>query len=408
MIRIVVFGGTGDVYLISALVEAFKKRHGRNDVELIIKNGHSYIAELFGVKYVTDDALISKAETDIALQRDYDNVIAEDRLFFAHPSFLRTNMRVDHLTTRSDVSQADMYKIILRIPPDVQLALPTIPAKPQIHGKVVVISDARSWPNLQPTFWPALATALSYAGWNVQVNNPRWSLRELFAHCMSAEWVIGPQCGVMSILTTGRFPCRKTFATPDIDGNAAFIFSTHTFPYGYVTKFSNEDYDVEEFKIAANTHGDLIEAIVNGSNSLRLWPHNPNPVTTVNVSLSPGDFLDRLAVLTVKRNRFPVEKRAAIERQYQRYVESRLRLKASMEIDELFDKLVNLHDEIFDLLERMVVSAIGEDSITIEDHIQAVRSNKIRIELKQAIDAACHAPYSETKSYYGEVQPKPV
>jgi hypothetical protein len=401
MIRIVALHGTGDCYLICSLVEAFQRHHGRGDVEVMIKEKYRCIAEMFGVRHSCDDKLIFRAETDATLQRDYDNVIADDRPFYAHPSFLRTNMRIDHLTTLPDVSQAAMYKILLRVPPDAPLSLPKIPQVEQESGKVVVIPHARSWPNTQPEFWPLLDRALREAGWNVCGNSPQWKLRQLFEECASAEWVIGVQCGVMSILVTGRFPCRKTFATPDVDHDKGFLFSERTFPYGYVTKFSNQDYDVEEFKIASNTHFALAQAIVGGSNALRLWPHDPRPVTTVAVPLSPGDFLDRLAVLTVKYGRFPQARRAAIEREFQRHNELRDRAGFSAEVDEMFGRLVELHSRTFDLLEGMVPAALGDGTMAVADHVEAVRLNKQRADLKREIDAATRSPYTEQKSYHG-------
>ena len=400
MINIVVLGGTGDVYLLSALFEAFRRTHNRN-AQLVVRDRYRCIADMFGVPYVVDDALITKAEADAVMHRDYDNVLADDRNFYAHPCFLRTNMRVDHLTTKPDVSQCDMYRTILRVPWEAPLALPKIPEVEKRPGKVVIIPEARSWPNLFPGFWSVLATKLSYADWNVQNNNGSgWSLKDLFRQCAEAEWVIGPQCGVMSILVTGRFPCRKTLASSNIDGSALYLFSTHTFPYAYVTKFSNQDYDVEEFKITADGQQALADVIVAGVNGLRLWPHDPAPVTTVSVPLAPGDFLDRLAVLTVKRTKFPLAKRAAIEREYQRHTELRVRLEAPPEVNGLFDRLVQLHSTNFDLLERMVPAAVENATMAVEDHVAAVRSNKERIEIKVAIDAACRSPYSEIKSYF--------
>jgi len=402
VINIVILGGTGDVYLLSALFEVFRQTHNR-DAVLVVRERYRCIPEMFGVPCVVDDGVINNAEVDIAMQRDYDNTFIDGRNFYAHPSFLRTQVRVDHLTTKPDVSQADMYKAILRVPWGATLALPKIPEVEQKPGKVVLIPDARSWPNLYPGFWGTLATKLSYAGWNVQNNNGSgWSLKQLFAHCAEAEWVIGPQCGVMSILVTGRFPCRKTLASCNIDGSGTFIFSTHTFPYAYVTKFSNHDYDVEEFKICADGQVELADTIVSGQNGLRLWPHDPGPACTINVSLSPGDFLDRLAVLTVKHARFTGAKRAAIERDYQRHRELRARANFGPHIDKLFDRLVRLHAETFDLLETMVPGAMADDTITPEAHVAAVKLNKVRVSLKREIDGVCRSPFTEQKSYYGE------
>jgi hypothetical protein len=407
MIKIVALHGTGDVYLLAALFDAFRRWHNR-DAELITKQKYGCIADMFGVPWSADDKLIAEAELNGAMQRDYENALINDRYFFAHPSFWRTNMRVDHLTTKTDVSQADMYKIILRIPPDTPLTLAKVPEVETERGKVVIIPDARSWPNLYPTFWEKLSNRLAH-NWNVKNNRVmNWSLAELLRQCASAEWVIGPQCGVMSILVTGRFPCRKTLATPAVDDNPAFRFSQRTFPYGYVTKFSNQDYDVEEFKIAADTHDDLIEAIVSGQNALRLWPHDPSPTASVMVPLMPGDFLDRLAVLTVKYAKFPPERRAAIMREYQRHTDLRDAQKYGPEIDRLFDELIEIHSTSYDLLQRIVPAALDAEApaeTLAEDHSEAIRLNKARVDIKLAIDAACRASYTDIKGYYDRQKP---
>lgn len=403
MINIVALHGTGDIYLLCALFDAFQRTHNR-DAKLVIREKYRCIAEMFpGVRFIMDDQLVNKGEADLVMQRDYDNVLVDGRCFFAHPTFLRTNVRIDHLTTKPDVSQADLYKCLLRINPDVPLALPTIKHPETKRGMAVIIPEARSWPNLHPDFWTNLSQRLSFAGWNVQNNkNSGWSLPELFRRCGEAEWVIGPQCGVMSILVTGRFPCRKTLATSDVDGR--WLFSQRTFPYAYVTKFSNQDYDVEEFKIGDANQEHLIDAIAGGANALRLRPHDPAPVLSVSVPLSPGDFLDRYAVLLVKRGRFPPEKRAAIEREFQRHAEQAIPLLSTAGLPELFDELAATHAAAFDVLERAVPSALESGTMEVEDHVAAIRLNRARVEIKRKIDATMRGPYGggEVKSYYGD------
>lgn len=403
MIRLVTIGGTGDAYLVCALVEAFKKHHNRDDVEVVGRSNYAVIADLFRVRYVADDAMVHKAESDHAMQHTYENVLLSDTMpFYVHPCFLRSEIRVDKLTTRPDASQADMYRMILRIPLDVPLALPEPPVATQAPDTVLLIPEAVSWPNTQPTFWAALAAALAEGGRQVLMNDPEWSLRELLIRCSAAEWVIGPQCGVMSMLVTGRFPCRKTLCSAAMnDGNKKLSFLTpETFPYAYVTKFSNHDYDVEEFEIRDDNHAELVAAVAGGSNARRLWPHDPRPVLTIQAPLAPGDFLDRLAVLTVKRACFTPERRAAIEREYQRYQALRGRtLPYSPQIIDLFTRMVDVHRATFELLERVVPDALA-GGMTPEDHVAAVRLNKERVDLKREVDAACRAPYSEVKSYW--------
>ncbi len=403
MNRLVVLGGSGDAYLVFALLAAYRRLHTRPDALVVVRARLAAVGDLFGLPYAIDDALVAQAEADHGLHGSYANEFGGDP-YYVHPCFVRTPVRVDRLTTRWEASQADMYRMILRLPFDEPLALPAHrgPGEYPVNSRsVVIITDSTSWPNTQPDFWNRLANALIAERWQVHVNDRREDLGTLLDRCRRAAWVIGPQCGVMSIVTTGQFQCRKTLATPNIDSNRRPEYlAAETFPYGYVTKFSNHDFDCEEFKISDHDHAELIQRIVHGANGQCLWPHDPSPVMTVQAPLAPGDFFDRLAVLTVKRDRFDPRRRAAIEREYQRLVEIRRQLPTPPEVDELFRRLVKLHGECYDLLARIVPQAVGAGELSTIGHVAAIRANKTRVELKQAIDAACHSPYSEVKDYY--------
>lgn len=356
------------------------------------------------VQVEVEDDLVRHAETNQAYQRSYDNNLLGGEVFYAHPSFMRSGVRVDQLTARADLSQADMYRMMLRLPPGTSLAKPKLPRVDIVPMTVLVIPAAVSWPNTQSSFWSRLVSAFqnNHTGWRVTELDSAWSLEELFMRCASSEWAIGPQCGVMSILATGQFPCRKTFATPSIDDNdSTDYWAEQTYPYGYVTKFAGEDHDVEEYKITNRNHAEVIAAILNGVNARRLWRHSPAPVTSVNVPLSPGDFLDRLAVLTVKHERFDSDKRALIEREYQRYVEARRYLNAGAAANRMYDGLLKIHRTSFDLLQRTVPRALSAGEMSAADHVEMIKLNRERVLLKNEIDAVCHAPYAEVKSYYG-------
>lgn len=405
MIRLVTLGGTGDCYMVCALLDAFRREHKRNDVEVVGPAKYATIAAMFGdVPYASDDDLVRQAEQSVDMQRTYENtLIAPNTTFYVHPCFLRSEIRVDKLTTKPDASQADMYRMLLRVPLEAPLTIPTrLPAPRKEPNAVLLIPEAVSWPNTQPEFWTRLAISLRGAGRAVVANDPKWSLAELFEIAAGTDWVIGPQCGVMSILVTGRFPCRKTLASPILnDENKKLSFlSPRTFPYAYVTKFSNADYDVEEFEITNDNHAEMVAAIVLGANALRLkQPHDPRPVVTIQTPLAPGDFLDRLAVLTVKYQRFDGVRRASIEREYRRFQAVRSITMLPPEADEHFAQLVSIHDATFTLLESLVPAALAG---LPTDHDQAVRLNRDRITVKQRIDAVCRAPYSEIKSYFVE------
>lgn len=395
--KVVVLGGTGDAYLVCALHTAIAEKHG--PVEIVVRQRLEVVPQMLWVPFSTDDELVDRVEHDHAFHLSHDNTWDND-VFYAHPCFVRTPFRVDHLTTKPDASQADMYRMILGIDPHAGLKRPELPDLETNLGQVTMIVDSTSWPNTQPEFWPRLAGALREVGWQVYVNDKSWSLKELFYSCAMSEWVIGPQCGVMSALVTGEFPCRKTLATPSLDGNIRPEYlARETYPYGYVTKFSNRDYDVEEFKIEDTNHEELVRSIVLGANARRLWAHDPRPVATVQVSLSPGDFLDRLAVLAVKRERLPEHLRAAQEREYLRYAEQYRQAGFGDTIQDLYHELYALHARTFDALERLVPATLADPG-ALHDYTAMVRFNRDRVALKAEIDRACHAPYSEVKSYY--------
>jgi hypothetical protein len=137
VIRLVVLGGTGDAYLICALAGAFERKHGR-PVTVVMREKFGAVAELFpGVRVAFDEALVHRAENDPEMQRTYQNdLLSDDAPFYAHPCFVRSPTRVDHLTTKPDASQADMYRMVLGLPIETPLARAHAPAIEQLlrHG----------------------------------------------------------------------------------------------------------------------------------------------------------------------------------------------------------------------------------------------------------------------------------
>ena len=263
-----------------------------------------------------------------------------------------------------------------------------------------MIVEANTWPNTQLGFYPKLVAGLIAAGRDVWVNDKTLPLADLLQRAADTEWAIGPQCGLMSIFITGRFPCRKTLATPSIDnGGAPLYWASETFPYASVTRFAGLDFDVEEYKITDDNHDELVSLIVDGLNASGVQPHDPQPIETVMMPLTPGDFLDRFAVLVVKRTHFSAERRRLIEREYQRHVEAARDIGKRAGVHTLLMELIGNHSETFVLLERAVPLALS-GNLSTEDHVAAMRLNRERIAIKQKIDAALHAPYTETKSYY--------
>lgn len=399
-LRLVSIFGTGDTYLVCSLLRAAEEHHGRT-AELRIKSSHAAVAWMFGIDYTIDNKVVEWAETTDSAA-DYDNNLFDQwRNFFVHPRFTKSNVRIDLLTAKDRVSMADMYRALLRLPLDTPTERPTRPVRGVETGTAVLVPRARSWPTDVARLWPSLASALRDAGWKVVQNDESRPLDELLWDCAGAEWVIGPQCGVMSILCHAEFPCRKTIITPSVDGFTFDQFPPKdTFPYAYVTKFAGEDYDVEEHVVTDELVDVVIREVVSGPNALRLWPHDPRPVQTIMAPLTPGEFLDRLAILTVKAERLPARAKAAMWREFQRYAYIWGRSSMGDDIGKLLDRLISLHTENFDILEQMVPDALNRGAIETEHHIAAMRSNQERVEVKREINAAVRAPYPEVKSYY--------
>ncbi len=391
MIRLVSIGGTGDAYLTCALAGAVREKYG-DDVTVVLKETYAAIPAMFGLPCdprPVDEIL--GVERDAAMHREYDNQLAPDRIFYVHPCFTRSGVRIDRLTILpGPISQADMYRALLGLELDAPLALPRLPIPQPRPNVALLIPNAVSWPNTQLGFWISLQRALSAAGWETEANDWAWPLDELLHRVASAEMVVGPQCGVMSILAAARFPCRKVFATPSIDDGPGIHIAGHTllrtYPYGYVRKFDGRDYDVEEYKVTDVNHDAVIAAITSAPRGSR----DPRPVAAVEVSLSPGDFLDRLAVLIAKRARG-----LSVGREHARYIEL-----CPPEWSGFLASLIDLHSETFDALQRTVPLALAD--ARRDDH-EAAALNRQRVEMTRAIDAELRGPYAEVRKSYHRV-----
>lgn len=391
MSRIAVLGGTGDAYLVCALVAGSDKL---KRAQIAIKSRQSAIPAMFGLNWDASDAEIEHVESDKQKHLDYDNRLFQGRTLYAHPCFTRGEARLDDLTVLDHPpSQADMYRVILGLPIDSPLAQPKIPITTPRSGSAVLITEAVSWPNDQPLFWHGLQNALRAGGWSVKVNERSVPLEDLLTLAAGAEMVVGPQCGLMALLVAGQFPCRKVLATPTIDGGPGFQVGTRwmrkTYPYAYVNKFDGNDYDVEEYRITEYNHREIIAEILAAPRT----PRDPRPVASITMPLTPGDFLDRLAVLSVKKMRGV----RGVDRELRRYVEMLPTLPRGL--NDEFAELLELHGVAFSLLENIVPAALNGGTAPGE-HDAVVKINRTRVMLKNAIDAACRAPYREAKSYY--------
>jgi hypothetical protein len=388
MIRLVSLGGTGDAYLVCALAHAVERRYGHM-VSVSLRERQSAIPGMFGLAHAPADDEILRVEHDSAFQREHDNRIADGATFYAHPCFTRSGVRIDELTTLpGPVSQADMYRALLGLSLDEPLAMPVIPTAEYRPNTALLVPDAVSWPNDQPAFWSTLVGLLRDEGWHVEFNDPARPLADLLRDAAGAEIVVGSQCGLMSILIAAEFPCRKVLCVPSIDEGPGFAVGgrmlRRTFPYAYATKFTGNDYDVDEYRITVSNHLDVAQSILAAPRGRR----DPRPTTTITMPLTPGDFLDRLAVLMVKQDRLG----HAVDREYLRYAEA-----CPKEWKTYLGRLVDLHETTYDQLAFTVPAALAHPER--DDHV-AVALNRSRVELKRQIDDELRAPYREVKSYY--------
>jgi hypothetical protein len=245
MTRLVCMWGTGDTYLVCALAREFEKQHGTT-VEIVTKGQHLVIPVMFDLEASAGDREIQIAETDKELQRSWPN---DGETIYCHPSFVRTPARLDQLTLKTSVCQADMYRAILRISPWSPLAKPNkwplLAEDERYRDAVLTIPWAKSWPNANPAFWDAVEAKLRARGERVGRSDPTWALGYLFGVASQAKWVIGAQCGVMSIIAE-NLTCKKTFAVTQLLDKVLHGLE-YTFPYGDPEKFmgtSNHGWDV--------------------------------------------------------------------------------------------------------------------------------------------------------------------
>lgn len=260
MIRLAALYGVGDAYLVCSLARAFEKHH-RLQPRVVLKSSQAAVAKLFDLEPELNDLLIARAETDQQLHRAYENLIHDGALLYVHPHFVRSGARLDQLTVKPRVSQADMYRALLRLPPDAPMERPQWLPTPNT-ADVLLITESRSWPNLPDQFWVALELRLKQAGRRPTSNHPSRPLQELFDLCAGATWVIGPQCGVMSALCESQLPCRKTLAIRELSPQCPYLFGlTQTMPYGHVSTFAGNDSAVDHIIVGTDWSA-AIEAIV--------------------------------------------------------------------------------------------------------------------------------------------------
>lgn len=389
MIYITTNHGTGDTYMTLAFAKAVERVRGK-PVTVLVPQQHEAIAAMFpDVKTEYSTGIIPNLGTD-------------GELIVAHPSSVPKRVRIDHLCLLARrLTHADLWRAMLELPPDEPMpqgAPQAIALYPTTMAKrVLLIPEARSIPNSLPDFWLLLQHKLLERGMEVVVNHPHWSLRELFQECLRAEWVIGPQCGTMMILCHAGFPCRKTFATPSVDGHEYF---KRTWPYLSVKTFSGDNYDdVEEVKLTANLERGLSE-VLSGRHALGLPVNHGRCVDMFGIA-SVGEFLDKFSILELKVKHLPPEKKALVMREYLecREIAEEISRRFGVLMLDAWRELQRVNEEAWHANDVAVRAAMngGADA---EHYTNAVRLNQRRMLLRDLINDVCGTKAREVKSYY--------
>lgn len=260
MIRLVPLYGVGDCYLICALARAFERTHGKS-VVIGTKATHGAIPEMFGLPWQACDGEVGRAESSREMQATWHNVIADGATIYVHPHFVRSEPRLDQLTVKPRVSQADMYRALLHISPWEPMEKPNI--EPEPVAEVVFLSRSNSWPALPAEFWMALEHRLAGTA-PILINNEKNSLRDLFRFGAGAKWIVGPQCGAISAFCEMGISARKTIIIRELGPDCPYLFDlTETLPYGHCSTFAGNDHaDVDHIIVPASGWEAAIERIL--------------------------------------------------------------------------------------------------------------------------------------------------
>lgn len=396
MIHLVTQHGTGDTYMTLAFATAVGRCRGTTRVVVHIRPEHAAIAAMFPDVQSQDDAAWASQK-----------VISDIAFFHCHPTNRSGGLDISRFALLDrPTTHADLWRAMLDLPLEEPMTRGQVVFGHKllsgnhvsIANRVVLITQARSWPNHHPQFWEDLRLRLMGEGWDVRMNNDHWLLADLFQECADAEWVIGPQCGVMAILCHAQFPCRKTIATPAVEGTNWIV--PRTFPYAYVTKFAGEDYgDVEEVLIPSESRL-AVDNIMAGVHAHRV-PVTNRQVFAVEVPMTPGDLMDRLSVLMLKTDRLPPLQAATFRKESMKFwmIASAAGILKNVKALDAFTDLHLVNGAAWDHNNKAVPDALAHREMQAS-HAEAIRMNRERVRLKNQISDICGSPSQEIKSYY--------
>ena len=388
--------GLGDTYLIAALGTAFRQKYCRNGERLflLVKESHRELAEMFGdvIVHAISDAGIHTLPLSSQLNRG--------QIFCPH---------INHAPTKDDwhkypdgstfhMTDKAMIALILGLSPEVPLTLPTISDSAKTEGMeiarrlgvnsgrtAILFPRANSWPLLaQPSFWNKLVSALTRRDWHVVFNNENtMPLRCIIPLCETAGWVIGANSGIMQTFVIGQAYCRKTILSP-----------AHMF----YRKVDGHWYDIEEHVVDSDADDMVVHEIVNGARDV---VPSAYPLSLTEPMISPGEVVDRLTILCVKRNKMPNKKNKL--------------LRDIAMLEELCSHLVRMHPEVLEKRHALYVANIGawdanEILISMRGNetngdagfkawLTTYRFNQDRVRLKNELNVICGSRICEEKSY---------
>lgn len=259
MTELVALYGTGDAYLVCALKRPFEA-HYRFKAKVVVKSAHAFLPRWFDIDHEINDGIVAEAEHNTRLHETYPNPLTGR--FYVHPHFVRTPTRLDQLTVKPRVSQADMYRALLQLPPWTPLDRPRWGASGNTRD-VLLLTESRSWPNLPGAFWKKLLAALHAAGRKVVVNDPVWSLHDLLGRCAESRYVVGPQCGVVSIACDAGLAGHVTVVLKELSAESPYIFGlSETMPYGHASTFAGNPHPEVGHVVVGDDWDSAIEAVL--------------------------------------------------------------------------------------------------------------------------------------------------
>lgn len=220
--------GVGDTYLVCALLNSFKKKHGGNIV-LIMKIEHCEIAEMFS-KMVKRIEFIKFSKINLAIVTRFTS-FKIGHIFIGHPLFLRKNYLSG--LGQQGIELLSVYRKIFELDPTCELSKPEIKQEYEksshikfsklglIPGKtVILVTSANSGQNLPISFWNDLVIQLKLNDWSVCQNmigskffienaTPiEFSLAEAIPMAEFAGSVVSIRNGFCDLISTAK--CKTT------------------------------------------------------------------------------------------------------------------------------------------------------------------------------------------------------